>query len=392
MALPEPYFLDQTIRRPILIANVVMSCGEALSLNGVPARALQNESFHAARSELPFASIILPVRNEERYITRTLQCLRNQTYPRSRTEIIVVDGISTDDTRLIVGATAALDGRVLLLDNQRRIMAAGFNLGLKTARGEMIVMMGGHTEVSPNYLHICAALLQTGVADCVGGPIETVGETYAARAIALAMSSRLGVGNSLFRIGCAEQKYVDTVAFGAYTRQIIERTGDLDEEFVRGQDDEFNYRLRKLGGKILIVPQLQSRYASRSSLTSLWRQYFQYGYWKVRILQKHSRQMQWRQFIPALFVSGLFLLSMISIVRPRIGSPLLGGTLFMYGTVVGLTSMLLTRRHLRLAPAVALSFVVLHFSYGLGFLWGLIGFGRYWLSPKTEDTITRRTL
>jgi succinoglycan biosynthesis protein ExoA len=368
-----------------------MSCDETLSFTGVLDEASQNESFHAARSELPFASIILPVRNEECYITRTLQCLRNQIYPRSRTEIIVVDGISTDDTRLIVGATAALDGRVLLLDNRREIMAAGFNLGLRAARGEMIIMMGGHTELSPSYLHTCAALLQAGVADCVGGPIETVGETYAARAIAVAMSSRLGVGNSPFRIGCAEQKYVDSVAFGAYTRKIIERTGDLDEEFVRGQDDEFNYRLRKVGGRILIVPQLQSRYASRSSVASLWRQYFQYGYWKVRVLQKHPRQMQWRQFVPALFVSGLAILSMVSVVRPRIGSPLLGGTLFAYVTVVGLASLFLTRRHLRLAPAVALSFVVLHFSYGVGFLAGMIGFWRYWLSPKAADTITRGT-
>jgi succinoglycan biosynthesis protein ExoA len=368
-----------------------MSCGETLSFTRAATQPLQNDLFHAAGSEVPFASIILPVRNEERYITRTLQCLRNQTYPRSRAEIIVVDGLSTDDTRLIVGATAALDGRVLLLDNERKIMAAGFNLGLKAAKGEMIVMMGGHTEVSPNYLHICAALLQAGVADCVGGPIKTVGETYAARAIALAMSSRLGVGNSLFRIGCAEQKYVDTVAFGAYTRKIIERTGDLDEEFVRGQDDEFNYRLRKLGGRILIVPQLQSSYASRSSLTSLWRQYFQYGYWKVRILQKHPRQMQWRQFIPPLFVSGLVLLCIIYVVRPRIGRPLLGGTLFVYVVAVGLASILLTPRHLRLAPAVALSFFVLHFSYGLGFLWGLTRFWLCWLSDRSGDTIARGT-
>jgi glycosyltransferase involved in cell wall biosynthesis len=366
-----------------------VSNGDTPSFTEIGTNLLQQESFNAATCELPFASIILPVRNEERYITGTLQCLRDQIYPRSRMEIIVVDGLSSDDTRLIVGATAALDSRVRLFNNPRQIMAAGFNLGLKAARGDIIVMMGGHTEVSANYLQICTALLREGIADCVGGPIKTVGETYVARAISLAMSSRLGVGNSPFRIGCPEQKYVDTVAFGAYTRKIIERTGGLDEEFVRGQDDEFNYRLRKLGGKILIVPQLQSRYTSRSSLALLWRQYFQYGYWKLRILQKHPRQMQWRQFIPALFVSCLVLLSILSVVRPRIGVPLFGGTLVMYMIVVGLTSTLLTLRNLRLAPAVALSFWVLHFSYGLGFLRGLISFWRHWFSPKSRGTIAK---
>ena len=364
-----------------------MSSGETFSLLGASTEALQEGASHAASYELPFVSIILPVRNEEPNITRTLQCLRDQIYPRTRMEIIVVDGISTDDTRLIVSATAALDSRVLLFDNPRHTMAAGFNLGLKAAKGEMIVMMGGHTELSPNYLHTCAALLQDGAADCVGGPIQTVGETYVARAISLAMSSRIGVGNSPFRIGCGKQKYVDTVAFGAYTRKIIERTGDRDEYFERGQDDEFNYRLRKLGGRILIVPQLQSRYASRSSLLSLWRQYFQYGYWKVRILQKHPHQMQWRQFVPALFVSGLILLSIISAVLPRIGVPLLVGTLSTYTIVVGLASVLLTIRSFRLAPAVAVSFFVLHFSYGLGFLRGLIAFWHYWLPSKNGGTI-----
>ena len=364
-----------------------MSNGETSLRIRTSAEPLQEGTSHAGASELPFVSIILPVRNEERNITKTLQCLRDQTYPRGRMEIIVVDGVSTDDTRLIVSATAALDSRVLLFDNPRQIMAAGFNLGIKAAKGEIIVMMGGHTEISLNYVHTCAALLQDGVADCVGGPIQTIGETYVARAISLAMSSPIGVGNSPFRIGCGKQRYVDTVAFGAYTRNIIERTGDLDEEFVRGQDDEFNYRLRKLGGRILIVPQLQSRYASRSSLLPLWRQYFQYGYWKVRILQKHPHQMQWRQFVPALFVSSLILQSVISVVLPRIGVPLLVGTLSIYTFVVGLASVILTTRSCRLAPAVAVSLFVLHFSYGLGFLRGLTGFWHYWFSSKNGGAI-----
>ncbi len=357
-----------------------------------PDQLLRPEQDDGAAAGLPFASIILPVRNEELYISKTLECLLDQTYPRDRMEIIVVDGSSNDSTRAIVSGIAALDPRLLLLENPRQIMAAGFNVGLKAAKGDILVMMGGHTEVAATFLRTGAQLLQEGLADCVGGPVTTVGQTYTARAISLAMSSRLGVGNSPFRIGCAEPKYVDTAAFGAYTRKIIQRTGGLDEEFVRGQDDEFNYRLRKMGGRILIVPQLQSKYASRSSFASLWCQYFQYGYWKVRILQKHPRQMQWRQFVPVLFISCLVFLLIASLLVPRIGAPLLAGVLATYGLAIGLLSTMITLHDRSLAPAVALSCVVLHFSYGLGFLRGVIAFWRHWLSSPDQGDLSKTTL
>jgi len=160
-----------------------------------------------------------------------------------------------------------------------------------------------------------------GIADCVGGPINTVCESERAEAISLAMSSRFGVGGVAFRVGCRSRKYVDTVAFGAYTRDIIDRIGGLDEEFVRAQDDEFKTaRLRKLGGKILIAPEIRSRYTSRSSIGSLWQQYFQYGYWKVRVLQKHPRQMQFRHFVPAAFVGALLVSLVMMVIRPSIGN------------------------------------------------------------------------
>jgi glycosyltransferase involved in cell wall biosynthesis len=322
----------------------------------------------------------MPIRNEERAISRVLDCLLAQDYPQDRLEILVADGMSTDGTRRIVSAAAAGDSRVRLLDNPQRIMASGFNLGLKAARGDIIIMMGGHTEVATNYVWTSASLLQKRLADCVGGPINTVGETAVAQAISLAMSSRFGVGGSAFRIGCRERKYVDTVAFGAYTRNIVDRAGPLDEEFVRNQDDEFNYRMRKLGGRILIDPELRSWYTSRSSIRSLWRQYFQYGYWKVRVLQKHPRQMQLRQFVPAVFVLSLLVSLILAVVRPVIGHRmmLLEGGSYVLATSSVSMSLACARQRWRLAPVVAMSFPALHFSYGTGFLWGLAKFSFRW--------------
>lgn len=337
--------------------------------------------------EMPFVSVILPIRNEERSISQVLDCLLAQDYPSDRMEIIVVDGMSTDSTRSKVLA-AAVNHHIRILDNPRRIMATGFNIGVKAARGDVVIMMGGHTEVAQDYVKASASLLQQGVADCVGGPITTIGETEVAQAISLAMSSRFGVGGSPFRIGCRQRKYVDTVAYGAYTRNVIERSGPLDEEFVRAQDDEFNYRLRKLGGKILITPELRSEYTSRSTMLSLWRQYFGYGYWKVRVLQKHPRQMQWRQFAPATFVLVLLLSLFFAVVRPAMGSRmiLLEAGIYLLTTAI-VSGSLALRNEWRLVPALALSFPVLHISYGIGFLLGLAKFCNRWRSPGEGLTI-----
>jgi hypothetical protein len=337
----------------------------------------------------PFVSVVLPVRNEGTAILRVLDCLQEQDYPRNRMEIIVADGMSTDDTRAIVERAAARDDRIRLIENPRRIMASGFNLGLAAARGEIIIMMGGHTETDRHYVAICSSLLQAEIADCVGGPITTVCQSRAAEAIALAMSSRFGVGGVAFRVGCAGPRYVDTVAFGAYSRKIVERIGPLNEQFVRAQDDEFNYRLRKMGGRILITPEIRSSYTSRSSLRSLGQQYFQYGYWKIRVLQLHPRQMQFRQFVPAAFVSLLLLLSAVAVARRQPGLPMLLSLMLLYLFTSVAASILVAWQHRRLSltPLLPIAFAVLHISYGTGFLVGLVKFSRLWnkSAPVTSD-------
>src|SRR4030095_7407833 len=162
-------------------------------------------------------------------------------------------------------------------------VATGLNGALREARGEIVVRVDGHCEVAPDYLRCCVSHLVHDGVEAVGGPLETIGESVIARAIATAMSFRFGVGGSAFRVVKSGTQFTDTVAFPAYTRAVIDRAGPFDEELVRNQDDEYNYRLRKLGVKILLAADVRSRYYSRATLRKLGSQYFQYGYWKVRV-------------------------------------------------------------------------------------------------------------
>jgi GT2 family glycosyltransferase len=224
-------------------------------------------------------------------------------------EILITDGMSTDGTREIVSQIANRNSQftMRILDNPDHIFSTGFNLALQQARGEVIVMLGGHTEIAPDYVRRCVAHLESPQVDCVGGIIHTAGENNHGNVIAIAMSSTFGVGGATFRT-CTDLKAlqeVDTVAFGAYKRQAMEGCGLLDEEMERNQDDEYNYRLRDKGGRIFAAPDICLKYHSRASLRSLWRQYYLYGYWKVRVFQKHPRQMRLRHYVPLAFVSAL---------------------------------------------------------------------------------------
>jgi len=329
-------------------------------------------------SDFPLVTVIMPIRNEQRWIQRSLAAVFSQDYPPDRLEVLVADGLSADGTRAIVHEMARHDPRVRLVENKARIMATGFNTALTLARGEIIVMLGGHAELSPNYVRACVRILKLKKADCVGGSLETICETPTAIAISLAMSSPFGVGDARFRIGAKKETYVDTVAFGAYTRKIIERAGPLDEELVRNQDDEYNYRLRKIGARILLIPEIRCRYYSRTSLRSLWQQYFWYGYWKVRVMQKHPRQMRLRQFVPAAFVMVLLATTLLAFLTP-IGRTLLALISGAYGlanlSVSAWAACKAGWHHLALLPV---AFTTLHLSYGFGFLIGLIKFWNCW--------------
>lgn len=335
--------------------------------------------------DLPMVSVIMPVRDEGAYIERSLGAVLRQDYPAERTEILVVDGMSTDGTREFIRARQIVYPRLRLLDNPRRIVPPGLNIGIAQARGDIIVRVDGHCEIAPDYISRCVEHLLADGVEAVGGPIETVGETEEARAIALAMSSWFGVGGSAFRTVKDRPALVETVAFPAYLRQTLERLGPFDEQLVRNQDDEYNYRLLKSGGRILLSPDIRSRYYSRSGLRSLWRQYYQYGYWKVRVMQKHPRQMRWRQFVPPVFVAGL-LGSTIPGLFFRPFRWLAAAIIGLYLVADMFASLSLGREHgHRYIPRLLIIHPVLHLSYGLGFLAGLLNYASLRQSGTRPD-------
>lgn len=326
----------------------------------------------------PQVSLLLPIRNEALYIPRCLEALQKQDYPVKQLEVIVIDGQSTDGTQEIVLGFGLHFPNLQLLDNPYRIVPFAMNQALHKSQGEIIIRIDGHCEIAPDYVSRCVAHLQTNEADCVGGPIETIGENPLAQAIAIGMSSKFGVGGSAFRTVKDQKMFVDTVAFPAFTRQAIEKTGLFDEELVRNQDDEYSYRLRKWGGKILLAPDIKSKYYSRSSLRSLWRQYFQYGYWKVRVLQKHPRQMSLRQFVPPAFVASLGLALLVALFS-SLGRWWLVLELGLY-FIANLSASIWTasKRGWKYLPLLPIIFAILHISYGAGFLLGLVKFANRW--------------
>lgn len=337
----------------------------------------------------PLVTVLMPVRDEGEHIERSLGSVLAQSYGLERMEILVVDGRSIDDTRERVRSLAAEhpEADVRILDNPGRTAPLALNIGLRAARGEVIVRVDGHCEIGPDYVEngVCHLFDSDDPVDGVGGPLETIGETPTARAIAAAMSSRFGVGGSAFRVAGidgrrVEDRLVDTIAFPAYRRDVFGRVGLFDEELTRNQDDEFNYRLRKAGGKLRLTADMPARYYSRGTFAKLWRQYFQYGVFKVRVLQKHPRQTSVRHFVPGVFV---LTLGVGVFVVPRLGPKLLLAVLVSY-TAANLAATASNVR--RAGPGGAwrlpIAFAILHLGYGAGFLAGLVRFARRWRSDR----------
>lgn len=328
----------------------------------------------------PGVSVIVPIRNEEKFIEDTLTSVCNQTFPKEDYEIIIADGLSTDGTLEIIKNVQERFPKhhIQVISNEGQIVPTGLNEAIRCAKGKIILRVDGHCEINKNYISTCVKLLKSKDVDVVGGVIDTIGQNYVAKTIAISMSSNFGVGGSPFRVNQEKEIFVDSVAFPAFTHEIIEKVGLFDEELVRNQDDEYTYRIRKAGGKILLSPELRSKYYSRASLKKLFKQYYQYGFWKIRVLQKHPLQMRPRQFAPFLFVV-LLLASLGLMPFSQLGLWFFTSIMCVY-LVANITASIIEANkngwnYLLLFPAV---FGTLHISYGVGFLVGLFRFSHRW--------------
>jgi succinoglycan biosynthesis protein ExoA len=327
----------------------------------------------------PTVTVIMPVRNEAAFIERSLGAVLAQTYPPERMQVVVADGRSDDGTREVVERLARRypAHTVEVVDNPGRIVPTGFNAALARARGDVVVRVDGHTVVAPDYVAECVAALRATGADNVGGRMDAYGEGAVAQAVALATSSRFGVGDSKFHYARGAH-WVDSVYLGAWPREVFARVGGFDPTLACNEDDDFNYRLRSRGGRILLTDRIRSRYYNRGSLRALFRQYGRYGMWKVRVLQKQPREMSVRHFVPPAFAAGLVGGAVLAPLSRAVRRAWLAGT-GAYVLAAAVASVRIARRagwrHLPVLPAV---FAVLHLAYGAGFLAGLARFRRWW--------------
>jgi len=323
-------------------------------------------------TELPFVSVLMPVRNEAMFIETSLGAVLGQDYPSDRIEILVIDGRSDDETASLVASTASAVGateRVRVLCNEKVTTASGLNIGLAEARGDVIVRVDGHCVIARDYVSRCVNALRRTDADNVGGAQRvSLGRGAVTDAIALAIASPFGSGNAAYR-DPAREGYVETVYLGAFKRDVFDRVGTYDEELVRAEDGELNLRIIQSGGRVWLDRSIVVSYEPRRTLRSLWRQYFEYGFYKVRLMQKRGGFAAARQLVPPAFVAGVIATGFGGVVLRRpVLALLVAGP---YAAIVVVAGLVASRRRPPAFPLVPIAFATMHVAWGVGFWYGM---------------------
>lgn len=323
----------------------------------------------------PTVSVIVPCYNEQATIKLLLAAIHAQTYPQEKLEVVIADGMSTDQTRdeIATFQDAHSNMTIRIVDNPKRVIPAAVNRAIDAARGEVIVRLDGHSIPQPDYIARCVQTLEAGLGDNVGGvwQIRPGNPGRLARSIALAAAHPLGVGDANYRVGSRAQA-VDTVPFGSFRRSLIDRIGNFDETLLSNEDYEFNVRIRQSGGVVWLDPEIKSTYFSRATLGALARQFWRYGFWKLRMLLRYPETFRWRQ------LSGAFVLTWIGLGVLSIwfvwARWLLLAEFVIYSLALvyaGLTSAI-KNKDIFAFLGVPMAIAVMHFSWGTAFVWSLI--------------------
>ena len=307
-------------------------------------------------------AVCIPVYNEGEFIDRLVSSLVKA--PPSEKEIYLIDGGSKDDTLEKIKFWQEKYPQIKLVKNDLRYVSHGFNMAYRASQSKYITLMGAHAEYPADYFLQGMSLLESEDADAVGGPLNQAGRTNKGKIIAACMSSRFGVGDSEFRT-TKTRGYVQTVAMAIYKRSVFEKIGLLDEELIRDQDDEFHYRMNANGLKILMDPSMEATYYVRDDFRSLWSQYFNYGLYKPLVFEKVRSQLRLRHLVPSAFVIYIFsLLPLLFITKISIVP------LMIYLMLALFFSIKVSKKGKDFVYALA-SFVILHFSYGIGMILGI---------------------
>lgn len=329
----------------------------------------------------PQASVIIPCRNEAAHIERVLDALRRQNF--GGMEVLVIDGMSTDSTPAVIREYAARhpDFQLKLFINPRVTTPSALNLGVHAARSKIIVRLDGHAIPATDYIRRCVETLKRSGAEVVGGRwiVQPGGSGVVAEAIALAVSSPLGAGDAIYRLtGSHPAGDTDTVPFGCFRKATWKALGGFDERLLSNEDYDFNYRVRRAGGRVFFNPAIQCIYLSRSKLSDLWGQYFRYGWWKAQMLRRHPHSLRWRQALLPVFVGGVVGLSWAALFWSA-ARWFLAGLLVAYVGVCLAASLWLAAAHRAWRALVMLpwAFVSIHFAWGIGAWIGAVSFGRW---------------
>jgi len=320
-------------------------------------------------------SVIIPCYNEEKYIAQCFDSILENTIVKKLLEVYAVDGGSTDNTRDIIKEYSKKYELIQLLNNPKKNASSALNIGIKRSEGDVIIRMDAHAKYGKKYIENCVTYLKKYNADNVGGTINTIpgADTEQAKSIAWVLSSPFGVGNSDFRIGSKQPKWVDTVFGGCYKKEVFEKIGFFNENLERSQDFDFNLRLVRSGGKILLIPTIKSDYYAKSKLKDFFKHNFNDGVWAILPVKYGSPVFKIRHLLAGGFVGGLIFLIVISFFS----------MFFLWLFIIISTFYIITNFYfsfkisfqnkcIKCIPLVFTAFVFRHFGYGFGTLWGLL--------------------
>jgi glycosyltransferase involved in cell wall biosynthesis len=320
-------------------------------------------------------SVIIPCRNEEKFIGKCLNSITSNDYPKNNLEILVIDGKSQDKTKEIIKDYASKFSYIKLLDNPEKYTPFALNIGIKESKGDIIVRIDSHATYEKNYIAKCVENLKKYNADNVGGAVKTISSNNSliAKSIAICMSSIFGTGSSHFRLGSEKPMEVDTVFGGCYRKEVFKKIGLFNEKLKRSQDMEFNIRLKKAGGKIIMAPDIISYYHPKSTLRDFFVHNFIDGQWAILPLKFIKKPFKARHYIPLIFVSLLLFLFVAGFFYSLF---YIGFLCLLAAYIVAVlyfsSKISLKEKDFRYFFAMPAVFASRHFGYGFGELFGLL--------------------
>lgn len=315
-------------------------------------------------------TVVIALKNESKYINGCLESLLNQTYNEKRYEILIYDGGSDDGTKEILDTINNKNPQIKVYNNPKGMAAAGWNSGFRESKAKYVVMMGGHTQVAPDFIEKNLDILENENVCCTGGRVEAIGEDLKSQAIALAFNHPFGAGDARYRYS-KKKCYVETVNYGMYRKSVVDSVPPINENIKRGEDWEYNYKIVQKFGKMVYSPEIRSYYYSRSRFLKLWKRQYDAGKYKIDIIRKYPGSILMRHIIPFLFSFFTLLLPLAVLLGLNIDFLFLFWGLYL-ATNLSVSFYISLKNGFRFFPLLIWTFFIMQFAYGIGFLIGLI--------------------